>query len=457
MSRQSMAPPRPLSLTEELEKLEQSITLTLQEIDQNFSQAHRIVTTSILPCVEQYTEHSRDVWEGAKFWKQFFEASANVSLSGYEERPNEGDTPQEPTATEEELSADVTQSTADEEPDQTYATPSSKRPDMQHGHGDDIDLTELTISSHSTPRAPAQHTGEDDITISSIEHSSDYENLRKQINEAEAPFDMPDSSTLPSTPGRQSFFPHGTSSRTPMSSPFIPPASSVKFQSTPGDARYQKPSDPVLHQVLDKTYRVQATPLGKGFKNVGGGTATRSQFNITPKPATSTSRFGYDNSPMSSPELEKPQMHSEVFSSPIKGVNTPGTNRKRRTSSNRTRGTPKPGTSVLTPAKPNIHDSVWDSDDDLDDEDFGPSPPKTMQFHIPQSRLMKTPGKKCTPVATFTEKSANLVLTTAKEASKRIVTDLLATAGAGDITDEFDEDQSPSVIRRTERLEDDTF
>jgi DASH complex subunit ASK1 len=36
------------------------------EIDQNFSQAHRIVTTSILPLVEQYAEHSRDVWEGAK-------------------------------------------------------------------------------------------------------------------------------------------------------------------------------------------------------------------------------------------------------------------------------------------------------------------------------------------------------------------------------------------------------
>lgn len=86
MSRQSVQPQRPLSLTEELEKLEQSITLTLQgkavvvnkgwtayslayllaEIDHNFSQAHRIVTTSILPLVEQYTEHSRDVWEGAK-------------------------------------------------------------------------------------------------------------------------------------------------------------------------------------------------------------------------------------------------------------------------------------------------------------------------------------------------------------------------------------------------------
>lgn len=55
-----------MTLTEELEKLEQSITLTLQEIDHNFSKAHRIVTTSILPLVEQYGEHSKNVWEASK-------------------------------------------------------------------------------------------------------------------------------------------------------------------------------------------------------------------------------------------------------------------------------------------------------------------------------------------------------------------------------------------------------
>ena len=64
MSRQ--ASQRNLTLTEELEKLEQSITLTLQEIDSNFSKAHRIVTSSILPIVEQYAKHSNDVWEGSK-------------------------------------------------------------------------------------------------------------------------------------------------------------------------------------------------------------------------------------------------------------------------------------------------------------------------------------------------------------------------------------------------------
>jgi DASH complex subunit ASK1 len=69
MARPSMAAPRNLSLTEELEKLEQSITLTLQEIDSNFAKAHRIVTTSILPIVEQYAQHSEAVWEGSKVSK----------------------------------------------------------------------------------------------------------------------------------------------------------------------------------------------------------------------------------------------------------------------------------------------------------------------------------------------------------------------------------------------------
>jgi DASH complex subunit ASK1 len=145
-----------------------------------------------------------------------------------------------------------------------------------------------------------------------------------------------------------------------------------------------------MHHLLDKTYRVQATPLGKGYDS------TRSRFAVTPKPS-SAANYAFDDSPISSPEPEAPQLNSELFSSPLK-PQTPHTGRKRRPSANRPRVTPKPGTSVLTPAKGGLNKrSDWDSDDesfgDVDDEDdLGLSPPKTMQFHIPQSRLMKTPG-----------------------------------------------------------------
>ena len=106
---------------------------------------------------------------------------------------------------------------------------------------------------------------------------------------------------------------------------------------------------------------------------------------------------------------------------------------------------------------------IWDSDSEDEDDDIdaatgmprGASPPKTMSFHIPQSRLLKTP---------------------AKEASKRIVDDILDTAGVGrnnafeeeDVSDEFEidvdayeeemlEDNSPSVVRRAVNIENDTF
>jgi DASH complex subunit ASK1 len=68
------------------------------------------------------------------------------------------------------------------------------------------------------------------------------------------------------------------------------------------------------------------------------------------------------------------------------------------------------------------------------------SPPKTMQFHVPQSRLLQTP---------------------AREASRKIVEDLLLTAGA-DATDEIEgdgaewEEPSPSVVRKGWDV-DDTF
>lgn len=157
-----------------------------------------------------------------------------------------------------------------------------------------------------------------------------------------------------------------------------------------------------MHRMLDKTYRVQATPLGKGFEK------NRSKFTVTPKPSGSKYGTGsraaaaFDDSPLSSPEPEAPQLNSELFSSPVKGFATPTPRRQRASSSHqnqhqpRDRITPKPGISVLTPAKSGTgKQPVWDSDDEIDDDDndhLGASPPKTMQFHIPQSRLMKTPG-----------------------------------------------------------------
>ncbi|KAL6236952.1 hypothetical protein BDW75DRAFT_95962 [Aspergillus navahoensis] len=322
----------------------------------------------------------------------------------------------------EDESGNISQSHLSES--EPYNTPSTERMDRDR-KPDDLELTSLSISSHSTPRAAMHENPHNDSTVTaSIAHPSAYDH-----NLADSDEHYPqDDSYLPTTPGKQTS--RGTYYQSDIlsSSPFVPPVSHEKLAS--GSHK-----GPVMHHFGDKTYRVQATPIGKAYD------PSRSRFGVTPNAVSSTKKYAFEDSPMSSPEPEAPQLNSELFSSPLK-PQTPGTGHRGRPGVNRSRAPPKPGTSVLTPAKGGFGKrSDWDSDDDQftyddDDDELGLSPPKTMQFHIPQSRLMKTP---------------------AKEASRRIVEQLLFTAGANDTTEDLQDDQSPSVIRRMERLEDDTF
>lgn len=424
MSRHPTAPERrPLSQTEELERLEQSITLALQEIDHNFSRAHRIVTSSILPIVEQYAHHSREVWEGSKFWKQFFEASANVSLSGYEEQPS----------INEELDQTVTDHTAESTQSNLETSHSYETPSIQHVSRDsiqDISLSNLTVSpAQSTPRPLKQK-------VSKRDAQSPYRSLRRDVNDVTSASLTSD----PRTPSRQTSSLLDDVAMTPEESP--EPQGRDRSVSRPGTA--QKRSDPLLHTILDKKYRIQATPLAA--------TRVRGRTARTPGTGTQKSTTAVDPTLDSSP-LAPPELHAEVFDSPIRRELTQNLGQKRT-----------PGVSVLTPgrnkgiaAKPQL--DVWGSDDEdeyLDEATgmpYGASPPKTMQFHVPQSRLLKTP---------------------AREASKQIVDNILASAGmnaglAGDeYSDDFEidldldydnemEENSPSVVRRAPPIEDETF
>ncbi|KKY21471.1 putative dash complex subunit ask1 [Phaeomoniella chlamydospora] len=389
----SRAPPQPqprsLTLTEELERLEQSITLTLQG-------GH----TPVL------------------FWKQFFESSANVSLSGYEEQPSMQIFDE--TATEE--SHATTHTTLEEQ--ESYQTPSSEHISLGN-HPEDLDLSNLTLSpSQSTPRA--KPTGSrSETTAQFAEYPSPYEALRREVANSSEPTVRQDNAP-PITPGKTTAF--NDISMTPDSSPFVPPGpASIARPSTS-----RKKTDPLLHRILDKNYRVAATPL------TSNRTRTYQPFrsrNETTTPATATRFTNIPSADFSSsPAMpEAPQINSEVFSSPIRGIAQPLSARQPRT----------PGVSILTPgrakSKPQASSSqqpanagagIWDSDSDsdVDPDNFGGgSPPKTFQFHVPQSRLLKTP---------------------AREASRTIVRDLLQSAGVrtpqnqqiggGDVTDDYD-------------------
>ncbi|KAL8712023.1 MAG: hypothetical protein Q9220_003719 [cf. Caloplaca sp. 1 TL-2023] len=406
-----MAPQRNLSLTEELEKLEQSITLTLQEIDHNFSRAHRIVTSSILPIVENYAEHSKDVWESSKFWKQFFEASANVSLSGYEEPPE----PADETVTEDTSAATPSAS--------SYASPSqlhddddqTMTPQQQSAPADeDESILSTTPPTQRTPRPKSKYRQENKPSIAT------YETLKREIKGSHQPDDHT-ISTLPSTPRNNPF--HADSS------PAVPPPSTTLPYRTPKD-------DPLLHRILDKNWRLQATPhtttRSRNAYPSGATPALTSRRNgnntTTTTPATAAAAMHSEDLD-SSPAVPAPELHSEIFGTPARRKKVPGVSVLTPVANKRTPGQQQ--------SKGKRQD-IWDSDED-DDDDFGMgdrmSPPKTLQFHVPPSKLLRTP---------------------AREASKKIVDDILLTAG-GNVTDEFAEEDSPSVVKRGMLVEDDTF
>jgi len=215
--------------------------MTSSEIDHNFSRAHRIVTTSILPIVEQYAEHSRNVWDGSKvtsthhpahklrltispqFWKQFFEASANVSLSGYEELAADETVTEDYTNTETTDASDAHASSPARANDDDTITAASKDPATQDD-GDDSILDSLVISpTQATPRAPQPQTKPPTFA----RYPSPYEALKREVHATTTTTAPPStiSSELPSTPGKQTL---PDASLTPTSSPFAPPTSAFR-------------------------------------------------------------------------------------------------------------------------------------------------------------------------------------------------------------------------------------
>lgn len=231
------------------------------------------------------------------------------------------------------------------------------------------------------------------------DYPSPYEALRREVAGA-GPSTRTQTYQAPTTPGKQpSGFRHTKNmAATPDSSPFQAPATTTKLSTAKKARNATSNNDPLLHRLLDKNYRIQATPL-KGHNLYSGASGNRFTTPGTAGKTKNKARL-FDSSPLSSPEIEAPKLHAEIFSSPMR---QPASARKPRT----------PGVSVLTPARKyggigtgagttnKGKASVWDdSDDDIDDSGdmdggvnggFG-SPPKTMQFHVPQSRLMKTPG-----------------------------------------------------------------
>lgn len=265
--------------------------------------------------------------------------------------------------------------TAQHDEDLTNATGAEQS--TYHAEDSLLDDAELT---GSTPRPPATKTMR--AQFASLE--SPYEAMKREMKAEETTVleDEEDSTVLLAQ----------HTARLPDMS--MTPRNSLGGDDTL-DQSTQYHKDPLLHRVLDKTYRIQATPHKPAIR-------------ISPLKSTVTKKATpawKDDSPMSSPEMAVPTLRSEAFMSPYKS------NARARLAA-ATQGPRTPGVSVQTPATARKtrdvfaqEDSVkasgkqkyeidWDSDDDDGDIDIyaGMSPPKTIQFALPPSKLLQTPG-----------------------------------------------------------------
>lgn len=312
-----------------------------------------------------------------QFWKQFFEASANVSLSSYEEK-----TVDDETATEENTQTTPSSSAygSPSLPQDETITPNNRTVQSTAN----MDSTITSTSSHMTPRLPT--TARKPPTIAP--YSSPYESLKREVQggPSHPHTDEPSSSTLPSTPRTHQQSPEL------QSPPFLPPSTSQQLSHrTPAN-------DVLLHRILDKNWRLQATPHSqarapRALPYRGGGKTTE-----TPKPGTRKGgKQGHatePDSPDSSPPAPAPELHAEIFDSPVRRPRVPGVSiltpgRKRDSAGRKSRSVF--GGEDLDGARQKIGD-IWDSDSDDERGVEGMSPSKTMQFHVPQSRLLRTPG-----------------------------------------------------------------
>lgn len=283
-----------------------------------------------------------------------------MSLSGYEELAADEEEEEEETALSQSHGSGFGNSTS-HTGDETVHTDGEEH--ETYDQGDDSLLDNVDISG-STPRAPQAKSAIDD-GLKFAGYPSPYEDLKRELKGRDDGLETDDNVTQvpPTTPGPEQRLPD--MSMTPTSSPFAPTSY------VPSTAQRPPNGDLLLHRVLDKNYRLQATPH-----------TTRKEKKVAVKASWREAA-----SPLSSPPTAAPQLRSEIFSSPIKAQET-------RLNAPRT-----PGISVNTPARARAkkEEISWESDSDQDADDvykeLGMSPPKTIQFAIAPSRLLQTPGK----------------------------------------------------------------
>lgn len=254
---------------------------------------------------------------------------------------------------------------------------------IQQAHDNDESLFDDGELSGSTPRVPPATKTAQDL-------ASPYESLKREMREQEGEGEGDQTTVLGGDEESTVLFAQRTAKL-----PDISLTPRQLIEKSGGQQSAQRGKDPLLHRILDKNYRIQATPHKPALRV----SPLKSKGKERAEPAK------WDDTPMSSPEIAVPKLRGEAFMSPYKAgararaaahgprtpgvsVQTPGTARKTRDALAGRTPAGKQGDEV---------EIDWDIGEEVDEDDVdlyaGMSPPKTIQFALPPSKLLQTPGE----------------------------------------------------------------
>ncbi|KAF8493615.1 hypothetical protein JB92DRAFT_2835106 [Gautieria morchelliformis] len=343
------------SINDQIDQIDQLITIRLQNIDANFSRIQHLIATKLLPAFKRYAEGTEPVREAAKFWKSFYEAAAQVRI------PIASDTSSFYPA--EDSGED---SVVDEQSQESIATPTNdNRPEDSFVRGAPISSTPLTRDPASV-KLPGDNE-EDDSWAASIE--SPFERLVRQVR------DLTHEETRevqgdPSTSSAPSFSPmHGSYT------------GAFSGHRATQSVHHQKPGSQA-GRMIPSTSRKGKSPLRQNVLRQNAALASASDTTTSTPAGQTLRRFRTPRNPFLPSSTSSRQWNGLVDlrqPSPAKsrGLRTPGPSNTKRNAAN------------------NGYDS--DSSDDLFPE--GLSPPVTMQFAMatrPRAspvKLMPTPAR----------------------------------------------------------------
>ncbi|KIY62314.1 hypothetical protein CYLTODRAFT_447277 [Cylindrobasidium torrendii FP15055 ss-10] len=133
------------SVNDQINQIDQMITIKLQNVDENFVKINSILTNQILPAFKRYAVATEPVRNAAEFWRTFYEHAAQVKLPTADEYP-EDDT----TQTTEEAQA------PEDEVDSPFSSSSHAGPSHafeESFRSDDSSFAPANAAVSSTPAA----------------------------------------------------------------------------------------------------------------------------------------------------------------------------------------------------------------------------------------------------------------------------------------------------------------